>query len=181
MSTCLIIFLVVGAISIPVIGIVAALGIYGVKRYLLTAKTAEARNTIGAIVRGAVSAYEAEPLTGKTAGHRLCGSATPVPHDVPKGVKYTPSSAAGTDFQTGDASNGWTCLKFSMGSSIYYQYAYELGVGSGKSGATAAGFEVRAKGDLDGNGVTSLFARGADVRNGSVVLSTEMYIENEFE
>ena len=185
MSTCLIVAIVVGALSIPVIGVVAALGIYGVRRYLVAAKSAEAKNSIGAIARAAVSSYEHEDpaLTapGKAAPHRLCGSATPVPHDVPKGVKYMPSSAPGADFQSGSATTGWTCLKFAMGTPMYYQYSYVQGAGSGKSGATANGFEASARGDLDGNGVTSLFARGADVRNGTVVLSTEIYIENEFE
>ncbi len=77
---------------------------------------------------------------------------------------------------------GWPCLKFSMTQPMYYQYSYVTGAGSGKSGATAKGFEASARGDLDGNGVTSFFGRGADVettvRSG---VSTEMYIENEFE
>ena len=55
------------------------------------------------------------------------------------------------------------------------------GAGSGKSGATASGFEASARGDLDGNGTYSLFARGADVRSGKVVVSSQIYVENEFE
>ena len=189
MSTCLIVAIVVGALAIPVIGIMAALGIYGVRKYLANAKSAEAKNNIGAISRQAVAAYERESYSNelipsdKSAGsaHQLCGSATPVPHDVPKGVKYQPSSAPGTDFHSGSATAGWTCLKFTVDMPMYYQYSYVTGPGSGKSGATAKGFEASARGDLDGNGVTSLFARGADVRNGTVVLSTQIYIENEFE
>jgi type IV pilus assembly protein PilA len=92
-----------------------------------------------------------------------------------------PSSAPGADFQSGSATAGWTCLKFAMGMPMYYQYGYVTGVGSGKSSATANGFEASARGDLNADGVTSLFARGADVRNGAVVLSSEIYIENEFE
>ncbi len=68
-----------------------------------------------------------------------------------------------------------------MSQPFYYQYGYVTGVGSGKSGATANGFEASARGDLDGNGVFSFFARGADVRNGTVVVSTVLYIENENE
>jgi type IV pilus assembly protein PilA len=185
MSTCLIIAIVVGALSIPVIGVVAVLGIYGVRKYIAAAKTAEAKNGVDQIARLAVAAYERDDAElvapGKAAPHRLCGSATPVPRDVPKGVKYMPSTAAGADFQSGSATAGWTCLKFAMGMPMYYQYGYVQGAGSGKSGATANGFEASARGDLDGNGATSLFARGADVRNGNVVLSTQIYIENEFE
>jgi len=68
-----------------------------------------------------------------------------------------------------------------MTTPMYYQYNYQTGAGTGKSGAGAKGFEATARGDLDGNGVTSLFARGADIRNGSIHVSNELYIENEFE
>jgi type IV pilus assembly protein PilA len=181
MSTCLIVFLVLLAISVPLMGVFAAVGIYGVRKYLATAKTAEAKNTLGAIARAAAAAYERESMAGGAATHRLCASAIAVPHAVPKGGRYMPSSSPGSDFHTGDATAGWTCLKFEMEQPMYYQYSYVTGAGSGKSGASANGFEASARGDLDGNGVTSLFARAGDVRGGHVVVSTELYIENEFE
>jgi type IV pilus assembly protein PilA len=186
MSTCLIVGLVLVALSIPIGGVLLALGVYGVRKYVASAKTIEAKNTISQIARLAAAAYERESMddpvhpaaASHAAGRRLCGSAVAVPAAVPKGVKYMPSSA---DFSTGDAHTGWTCLKFSMNSPSYYQYMYEKGAGSGKSGASATGFEASARGDLDGNGVTSFFARSGDVKNGSVMLTTEIYIENEFE
>ena len=100
---------------------------------------------------------------------------------VPKGAKYQPSSTPGADFETGTADAGWKCLKFSMTEPMFYQYAYAKGAGSGKSGGAANGFEASARGDLNGDGVTSFFARSGVVRNDTVVLSTELYIENEFE
>ena len=42
-------------------------------------------------------------------------------------------------------------------------------------------FEVCAHGDLDGNAVVSTFARGAVLLNGQPKLSTELFINNEFE
>ena len=39
-------------IVVAIIGVLAALAIYGVRRYLASAKTSEAKNTIGAISRG---------------------------------------------------------------------------------------------------------------------------------
>ena len=113
--------------------------------------------------------------------HRLCGSAIPVPAKIPAGGKYQPGTGPGVDYQAGNENVGWPCLELALTQPQYYQYSYVTGVGTGKSGATASGFEASARGDLDGTGVTSLFARGATVRNGQVVLSTEMYIENEFE
>jgi type IV pilus assembly protein PilA len=181
MSTCLIIGIVLAVITVPVIGVLAATAIYGVRRYLVTAKTAEAKNTVGAIARSAVAAYERETMMGSTPVHRLCKSTARVPAAPPQAKKYQPSSVDGADFNTGDATTGWKCLKFSIAQPIYYAYEYETGAGSGKSGATANGFEASAQGDLDGNGTQSFFARGADVRNGTVVLSTELHIENELE
>lgn len=188
MSTCLIVAIVIAVISVPLIGVMAALGIYGMRRYLATAKTAEAKNTIGAITRAAVAAYEREKYDGMLPDgakppdlHHICASAIPVPAKVPAATKYMPSSAPGADFDTGNNEVGWKCLKFSMASPIYYQYGYVTGAGSGKSGATASGFEASARGDLDGNGTYSLFARGADVRSGKVVVSNRIYVENELE
>lgn len=180
-TSCLVVGLVLLAVSVPVLGIFSVLAISGVRRYLAAAKTAEAKNTVNAIARAGVAAYERDTVIGSKDVHRLCGSATPVPAAVPAGSKYTPSPAPGTDFKSGNASAGWMCLKFAVEQPMYYQYAYEKGAGSGKSGATANGFEVRARGDLDGNGVYSLFARGADVRDGIVLLGTQLYVENELE
>ena len=47
-------------IVVAIIGILAALAIYGVRRYLASAKTSEAKNNIGAISRGGQQAYERE-------------------------------------------------------------------------------------------------------------------------
>ncbi len=180
-------------IVVAIIGVLAALAIYGVRRYLASSKTAEAKNTIGAISRAAVAAYERESYSNQllpdgqqstTFMHQLCKSAsTRVPGTPPPAKKYQPITADGADFNTGDAITSWKCLKFFMSEPIYYAYLYEQGTSSsaGASGATANGFEASAQGDLDGNGVYSFFARGADVRNGAVVVSTEMYVENEFE
>lgn len=181
MSTCLIVALVVAAISVPVLGVMASLGIYGVRRYLAAAKTAEAKNTVGAISRAAQAAYEREQMTPPI--HRLCGSAVPVPARVPAAVKYMPSSAAGADFQTGSATDGWACLKFAMAMPVYYQYHYQQGSGwvAPANAPGPNGFEAAAVGDIDGNGTTSKFARTGVVVSGQVKLATSVYIENEFE
>src|SRR5690349_9768677 len=91
-NTCLIVAIVLVVVSVPLIGVMAALGIYGMRRYLVAAKTAEAKNTVGAISRAAQAAYEREDLVGTSVVRRLCASATPVPSRVPAGTKYPPSS-----------------------------------------------------------------------------------------
>jgi type IV pilus assembly protein PilA len=182
-NTCLIVAIVLVVIAVPLVGTVAALGIYGVRRYLAAAKTAEAKNTVGAISRAAVSAYEYETVAGASS-HRLCASAITVPSRVPAGNKYQPSSAAGADFDSGSTTAGWRCLKFTMSYPMYYQYQYHQGSGYVVPGAGSPGpngFEVAAFGDLNGDGVKSTFARTGQVVGGSVALSTTLFIENEFE
>jgi type IV pilus assembly protein PilA len=176
-------------IVVAIIGVLAALAIYGVRRYLATAKTSEAKNTLGAISRAAVAAYEREstPLEllddakeSQQTVHSLCDSTAKVPAAIQLGKKYQPSTAVDADFNAGTNTSSWKCLKFQMTEPIYYQYEYtKAGAVLGSSKAT--GFETLARGDLDGNSVTSLFGRNGDVRNGLVVLSTEIYIDKEFE
>jgi type IV pilus assembly protein PilA len=177
-------------IVVAIVGILAAIGGVSYLKFLAGTKTTEAKDHMGAITKAAVAAYERESYsnellqdgkTSQTATHQLCASATQVPTTVPAGTKYQPSTKDTEDFNTGDTTTGWKCLKFGISDPMYYAYNYVTGVGSGKSGATATGFEVTAKGDLNGNTITSLFAQGADVRNGVVVTSTTIYVENESE
>jgi type IV pilus assembly protein PilA len=186
-------------IVVAIIGVLAALAIYGVNKYLASSKTAEARNNVGAITRSAVSAYERETYNNELLGdgavsgtpqNVLCGTATNrVPAATPAGTKVQPSTAAGADFNLGTATVGWTCLRFSITQPIQYSYGYVQGTGTGLAQADATGFEVSAFGDLDGDGAGAVapganiatFARGAAVRNGQVVLSTAIHIENETE
>jgi type IV pilus assembly protein PilA len=182
-----IVLLVVAGFGVLFVGTLAALAIYGTRKYLIAAKTAEAKNSIGAISRDAVAAYEREQLVGdKLVTNRLCETARPVPASMAsvKGMKYQPSSAPGADFNTGDADTGWQCLKFSMSMPIYYRYQYNKG--SGYLAPSVApgpnGFEASAQGDLDGNGTPSTFAcTGTVGPSGTLVLATSLYIDNEFE
>jgi len=171
------------------ISVFAALGIYGVRRYLGAAKSAEATNTLGALTRAATAAYEREQLgPGNTVVHALCRSAQPVPSAVPRGVKYHSSATAGTDWDTGDATSGWRCLKFVLPSPQYFRYSYSAGgpyKGPARGGPDPGpnGFEVAAEGDLDGNGVTSLYTRvgTVDPKAGVVKLSTSVFVSREGE
>ena len=183
MSGCVIALLVLVVVGVPMIGVMAALGIYGVRKYLAAAKTAEAKNTVGAIARDAVSAYERETVVGGKPTHKLCGSATPVPAVVVKAAKYQPSSAPGADFNSGTPTAGWACLKFSMMSPMYYQYHYQQGSGwlAPSIAPGPDGFEAAAVGDLDGNGITSKFARSGAMVGGTLKLSNSLFVENENE
>jgi hypothetical protein len=170
-------------------GVFAAIGIYGVRRYLVRAKQAEARNTLGAITRAAVAAFEREALgPSNSVQHQLCKSAQPVPSAVPRGKKYAPSNDPGRDWDSGDTEHGWRCLKFMMTQPQYYQYTYTVGgpyKGPKRGGPDPGpnGFEIAAEGDLDGNGVTSLFTRTGvvDPQTGMVKVSPEIWVDKENE
>ncbi len=58
-------------IVVAIIGVLAALAIYGVRRYLATAKTSEAKNTVGAIARGAAACLRAGERRRGHLGRRL--------------------------------------------------------------------------------------------------------------
>ena len=182
-----IVLLVVGGLVVVGVPTLAALSIYGVRRYLAAAKTAEAKNTIGAISRAAAAAYESEQLgADNRLTHRLCASARPVPASIAsvKAMKYMPNPAAGTDFNSGDAQTGWQCLKFSMSMPVYYRYQYHQGSGYlvPSTAPGPDGFEASAQGDLDGDGILSTFARTGTVGpSETVVLATTIYTDNEME
>jgi type IV pilus assembly protein PilA len=186
-------------IVVAIIGVLAALAIYGVRRYLASAKTSEAKNTVGAISRGAAAAYDRETAASEiladgaaSAGavRALCLTAAPVPAaGPPANTKYQPSTVVGADFDGGDTLTGWQCLKFSLTQAIYYQYRYDQGGGYASTGLPNApayvganSFEAAAVGDLDGDTTRSTFTRGGSVRpSGELVVATQVYINNEFE
>jgi type IV pilus assembly protein PilA len=177
-------------IVVAIIGVLAALAIYGVRRYLASAKTSEAKNTVGAIARGGAAAYERETTASEivaeggnsaASSHALCLSAVPVPAAPPPGNKYQPNSAA--DFEIGTALAGWKCLRFSINQPIYYSYGYQIGGGRTGATTTATGFEASAIGNIDNDATNSQFARVGEINSdgATVRLSTQIFVNEEFE
>ena len=196
-------------IVVAIIGILAALAIYGVRRYLQSAKTAEAKNSLGAMGRGALGAYEREdtPPEALAEGtisvqftHDICaGAAAIVPAAPPSGKKYQPNAAPGTDYDNGGSDNGWKCLKFSMSTPTYFAYGYQgarvggtLGVGAAELTtvpampaapvANSGRFRAFAHGNLDGDSRLSGFSLGGgSTTNGIAQLDTELQTFDEYE
>jgi type IV pilus assembly protein PilA len=186
-------------IVVAIIGVLAALAIFGVRRYLASAKTSEAKNSVGAISRGAAAAYERETSASEilapgasstAANHALCETATatvPAALTSVQGTKYQPTAA---EWEAGDSSTGWPCLRFSVSQPIYYRYGYTRGGTtaldptsedpSGVTGATDS-FEAAAQGDLDGDTTPGAFSRGGSVVAGELILSTQVHIDQEYE
>jgi type IV pilus assembly protein PilA len=176
-------------IVVAIIGVLAALAIYGVRRYLNTAKTAEGRAAVGGISRAAAQAWEREDSPSEVLSlgsssvdplpvgpNALCGSAADVPAATTsiQGRKYQPNNTGTGDFASGTNSAGWTCLRFSIDQASWYQYQYA-------SGAGATNFTAQARGDLDGDTTLATFSRSGQVAGSQVVLSTQLSVTNEFE
>lgn len=184
-------------IVVAIIGVLAALAIYGVRRYLASSKTSEAKNNIGAIARGAVGAFERETaaaemvgegVSSSAASHSLCDSATAVPAaGAPAGKKYQPRTGNGLDFEKGDSTTGWQCVKFNMTQPIYYQYHYTSGgvtaAPNNAGNCTPPCFEAGAVGDLDGDLDLSRFSITGNVNTatGKLKTATQVYEEQALE
>jgi hypothetical protein len=121
------------------LGIFGALAAHGVRSYLTRSKAAEARNTVATIAKDYVTDWERED--GKPRAKRKLVSYPAVPKAVPRGTTYasTPKDWA-----------PWKQLRFEIASPQRYQYE----IIAAKDGESA---EVVARGDLNGDGKTSLF------------------------
>jgi type IV pilus assembly protein PilA len=163
-------------IVVAIIGILAALAIYGVKHYITNAKTAEARNSIGQMGKDAVTAYSREGMataamvlgTSTAVSNRLCSSAgAAVPGTLTNigGRKYQSKPSDWTELPAvPDAQYaGWNCVKFTMSDPQYYQYNY-TGPAAAGAGTAGAAFTCTAKGDLDGDATYSTFTMVGSVQ-----------------
>jgi type IV pilus assembly protein PilA len=121
-------------IVVAIIGVLAALAIYGVTRYLASAKTSEAKNTVGDIARGAQNAFSKEQNAaeivpdgnvGTQFSQDVCGTANFSVAGIPGGAKAQPDPATFKVTGVGNSRNvGWQCLNFEMHSPTYYRYGY---------------------------------------------------------
>jgi hypothetical protein len=112
----------------------------------------------------------------------LCGTSNPVPASVKsvRGMKYQPKLGGQEDYDAGDRLNGWRCLMFAVNQPQYYQYRYRVGGMSLIGGADSAlpygldnshRWSVTATGDLDGDGVTSLFVLEGYINSSKDIVS----------
>lgn len=121
------------------LGTAAALGVFAVRKYLVNAKQAEAKNVLGQLSRSLIVSWELED--GTPLAKKKLVSFPAVPKLVPKGTKHQSTAA---DWKP------WEPLHFVMSTPHYYQYEIK----AAKDGESA---EIIARGDLDGDGKTSQF------------------------
>jgi type IV pilus assembly protein PilA len=171
-------------IVVAIVGILATLSIYGVRKYVANAKSTEARNSLGQIGKDAATAFEKETMAGAIVGlgktaasvRTLCGSATqtvPASATSIQGTKYQSNQAPAKDWSFDAGGNkGFSCLKFSMSAPQYYMYNY---VSDGNPNATppvmGTQFVGTANGDLNGDGRLSTFTMVGAVATGNLYLA----------
>ncbi len=163
-------------IVVAIVGILAALAIYGVRKYMASAKSAEAKNSLGQLSKDASGAYNREHMTAGVLADKgsagvsnsICKKATDTVPKTAAEIKGSKYQSAATEWDGDDANAGWTCLKFSMAEPQYYRYEYATSVWAGKDGDK---FEASAYGDLDGDGTESTFQIPGEVRDQRVVVS----------
>ena len=174
-------------IVVAIVGVLAVLAVYGVRKYIANAKTAEARNSLGQISKDVVTAYEGESVAPAVLGEgvstailrALCPSATlTVPAAIADvgGKKYQSSKG---DWNTDQAAKaGFSCIKFELTSPQYFLYDYKqaatAGVGAALGG-TATGFAASANADLNNDAVVSTFGIIGDVTGGRIRVAPSIF------
>ncbi len=161
-------------IVVAILGILAAVAIPSMIKYLRRAKTTEAVDKLSYLYRNS-GTY----ATGERVTRGLSGAALQPQFPVTQAV--TPATiAAGVRVLdpagTWDTAT-WQALDFSIADPHYYSFEYtSTGVG------TAAQFTARANGDLDGDGSLSTFERaGALNAQREMFGSQGIYMESELE
>jgi type IV pilus assembly protein PilA len=168
-------------IVVAIVGILAVLAIYGVRKYIANSKTTEARNSLGQMSKDAYAAYQREGMSGavlpfgNSAGSSnvLCKAATkPVPVAGKTAVAGQKYQSAASEWNTDEAANaGFACLRFSIDQPQYYMYSYTA------DGSGTSWFTGWANGDLDGNGTMSTFTIAGSVQGGVLNIAPNI-VEN---
>jgi type IV pilus assembly protein PilA len=158
-------------IVVAIVGVLAVLAIYGVRKYIANSKTTEARNGLGQISKDAATAFEKESssqsiVTISTQSNilrALCPSSSKIPATPPPAQKY---QSAPTEW---NSDPGWKCLKFSMEQPQYFSYQYA----ASNTGAVTGGgaYTATANGDLNGDTTPSTFQVDGSVQGGSLTTS----------
>jgi type IV pilus assembly protein PilA len=163
-------------IVVAIVGILAVLAAYGVRKYIANSKTAEAQNSIGQIAKDAVTAYEREGMQATVLGVKTSSAVSRhLCYTVSATVPSTQASIAGRKYQSKESewnvdmagNSGFACLKFSMDMPQYYMYSYGI---TGTGAAAGNSFTATAQGDLNGDGVLSLYQLTGSISTGMTVM-----------
>ena len=169
-------------IVVAIIGILAAVAIPAFMKYIRRSKTTEAAMNIRKMYDSTVSYYEAEHAnaTGDIQARQF-----PLKHVwtptgtacTETGQKFSPSThlAAWADAT-------WQALNFSLDDPFYYAYQTNGSAAAGASAAPSDTYDLEARGDLNCNGISSLFRRTATVdANYGLRGGSGLFQQNELE
>jgi len=136
-------------IVVAITGILAAVAIPSYVQYTRRAKSSEALMNIRRMYDGAVAYYVGERAdsNGQALAQQFPETVGPTPATIPSGVAYRPIPGE-WDFP------GWRALDFIVMDPVRYSYSF---VSSGTAGSAVG--QMVAQGDLDGDGVYSLYRR----------------------
>ncbi len=171
-------------IVVAIIGILAAIAIPAFIGYLTRSKTSEAGSNLKNMFTAAAGYYSNEnwgsravdPSPGSVAATAYCivdSASTPAP--APAAKTNVDWNAAGMD--------GFNDIGFATRDPVYYQYqVISPGSSCGNTANNINLYSFRAQGDLDGDGITSLFevAAGSSMIN-ELMRTPGIYRENELE
>jgi type IV pilus assembly protein PilA len=173
---------------VVIIGVLAVLATNGVRNYIANAKSAEARNALGQMTKDAVTAYARDSISStvlakgtlSNGAAKLCQSASAsVPATIATvtgGHKYQ-SMASDWNTDSATAGKGFACLKFSIEEPQYYMYSYTATTANTTAATVGDNFIASAQGDLDGDGVASLFQIEGQINAGYVLSTSPQIIE----
>jgi type IV pilus assembly protein PilA len=131
-TSTLAIVLVVIIVSVAAIGMLSALAVFGVRKYLVNAKAAEARTALVALANGVARCGAADGLPATSQG---------VPSSVPSAAKYQSAPADWNDA-------AFRCSGFALSTPQYFQYQWQR--------QSAERGRALALSDLDGDGTAEL-------------------------
>jgi len=166
-------------IVVAIIGILAAVAIPAFIKYIRRSKTTEAQMNVRKLFDSTVTYYEGEhaDINGNILAKQFADPQAWTPGQGAccgqVGQKCAPNPAL---WQL----STWMALNFSVDDPHYYSYQVAAGAGTG---ANAGDFQqLQASGDLNCNGVFSLFQRTATVATDFAIKGgSGLYVQNDIE
>jgi prepilin-type N-terminal cleavage/methylation domain-containing protein len=156
-------------IVVAITGILAAVAIPAYIRYTRRAMTSEPLLNLRRMYDGAASYYVSEhsDAVGTILPKQMPPSAGPTPPAVPAGVKHQPTPS---EYDTPE----WNCVEFAVRDPYRYQYTFQ------QLSPITSGMMI-AQGDLDGDGLLSLFERTVTGTPDGVSAGSGITIINDIE
>lgn len=157
-------------IAMAIVALLASIAIPSFINYIRSSKTSEAVSNIRTIYSGEVSYFLNDKIQ-RGAGALITSRFVTCP--------TTPASVPPGEKRSGNWDNpNWAAVQFAQDSPVLFSYTTEAsGIG------TSAEFTARAEGDLDNDGVYSLFERTGAVNDssGDIEASAGIYIVRDIE